>query len=94
MVYWIQPRKFKRGIGVSFYPCANAMERWPHWQLHMEVSYCAFGFGVIIRHDMHALSLPCDSLCLHDLVHTGKATHACLAGLATKIIQRYNNSAP
>ena len=32
-------------------------------------------------------------LCAHNLVHTGKASHTCLAGLATKKIRGYNNSA-
>ena len=48
---------------------------------HMEVSYCTFGFGTIIRRDLRTLSPLHDSQ--HDnlhafviLVHTGKATHS------------------
>ena len=47
------PRKFMRGIGSPFHPCVNTMEGRPCWLSGMEVSYCTFGFCVIIRHDLH-----------------------------------------
>ena len=57
---------FNQGIkkgndGSLFGPCVNAMGRQPYWPSCMEVSYCTFGFGVIIRCDQRTLSLPCDS---------------------------------
>ena len=44
-----------------FDPCVNTMGQRPYWLSCMEVCYCTFGFGVIIRHDLRTLSLPCDS---------------------------------
>ena len=58
------PRNLKRGIGSLFDPCDNAMGWRPYCPSCMEVSYCTFGFGMIIRHDLHILLLPHDSL--HD----------------------------
>ena len=82
----------KRGIGSLFDPCVNAMGWWPYWQSRMEVSYCTFGFGMIIQRDWRTLSLlhdsPHDNLYARVIkVHAGRATHAkqnCLVGLATK----------
>ena len=53
------------------------MEWQPNWPSHMEVSYCAFGFGGIIRRDLRILSLPHDSpcnnlLCMRDQSPLGK----------------------
>ena len=59
----------------------------------MEMSYCTSEFGVVIQRDLRTLSLLCDSprdnlyACMI-YVHMGKATHACLAGSATKKIRR------
>ena len=62
---WVSIKEFKRGMIRSLFdPCSvNAMERQPYWLSPMEASYCTFGFGVIIRHDLLALWLPCDSPC-------------------------------
>ena len=54
-----QPSKFK-GESVSFSPCVNDMERRPYWVSLMEVSYCTFGFGAVIRRDLGTLSLTCN----------------------------------
>ena len=106
--YWISfsinallPRSLKGEPGLFFFdPCVNTMEWRPYCPSRMEVSYCTFRFGAIIRRDLCTLSLPHDSppdnqyACLI-WVHAGKATHASqnyLAGLAMKKIQRYNNS--
>ena len=79
-------RNLKGGIGSLFDPCVNAMKWRPYWPSHMEVSYCTFGFCANILRDLCTISLPRDShhACVIK-VHAGKATHACLAGLATKI---------
>ena len=37
------------------------MGRRPYWPSRMEVSYCTFGFGAIIRRDLRTLSLRRDS---------------------------------
>ena len=71
----------KGGIGSLFDPCVNDMGQRPYCLSRMEVSYCTFGFGAIIRHDQRTLSLPRDSprdnqyACAIS-VQTGKATHA------------------
>ena len=78
------------------------MGRQPYCLSCMEVSYCTFGFSVIIWRGLRTLSLPCDSSRDNQYacaiwVHAGKATHASrnyLAGLATKKSGRYNNSPP
>ena len=60
-----------------------------HIDCQLELSYSAFGFGAIIQRNLLTLSLPHDSwqnnhyACVI-YIHAGKATHACLAGLATK----------
>ena len=51
--------------------------RWrPYCPSCMEVSYCTFGFGSIIWHDLRTLSLPRDSpscpICVRDLSPRGK----------------------
>ena len=81
MCSWLEPRNLKGGMGTLFDPHVNAMGRWPYWMSRMEVSYCTFGFGAIILHDLRTLLLPRDSP--HDnlyecviYVHSGKATHA------------------
>ena len=51
----------------------------------MEVSYCTFRFGAIIRRDLRN-----NHYMFVNLVNEGKATHACLADF----VQRYNNSVP
>ena len=55
------PRNLKGGIRSLFDPCVNAMGRRPYCPSRMEVSYCTFGFGAIIRRDLRTLSLPRDS---------------------------------
>ena len=51
----------------------------------MEVSYCSFGFGEIIRGDLCTLSHDDHfAYVILSLRQTGKATHAWLAGLAMK----------
>ena len=42
-------RNSKRG---HFLTHVNAMEWRPYWPSHMEASYCTFGFGAIIGHDL------------------------------------------
>ena len=54
-------RDFKERIVSLFDPCANAMGWGPYWPSSMEVSYCTFGFGTIIRPDLRTLLLPHDS---------------------------------
>ena len=51
-----KPRKLKRGIWSLFHPCVNTIDRRPFWWSRMEASYCTFGFGAIIWHDLHILS--------------------------------------
>ena len=76
------------------------MGRRPYCLSRMEVSYCTFGFGVIIRHDLRTLSLPRylprDNICVRDLSPCGKG-NSCLTklfgGLRYEKIRRYNNSA-
>ena len=78
------------------------MGRRPYCPSCMEVSYCTFAFGAIIRRDLRTLSLPCDSLRDNQYVcmiwvHTEKATHALtklFGGLSYKKIRRYNNTPP
>ena len=90
------------GFWSLFDPYVNVMERRPYCSSRMEVNYCIFGFGAIIRHDVRTLSLPRDSS-LNDQyacviwVHAGEATHAMVilfGGLSYKKIRRYNNSPP
>ena len=38
-----------------FFSWPNAMGRWLYWPSGMEVCYCTFGFGAIIRHDLRTL---------------------------------------
>ena len=57
----IKARNLKGGIGSRFDPRVNALGQRPYWPSRMEVSYCTFGFGAIIRCDLHTLSLPRDS---------------------------------
>ena len=57
----------KGGIGSLFEPCVNAMGSSHIGLSCMEVSYCTFGFGTIIRCDLRTLSLSCDSP--HDNLH-------------------------
>ena len=56
---------FKEWNLASFWPLC-AMGRQPCWRSHTEVSYCSYGFGVVIRRDLHKVSLPfilaCDNL--------------------------------
>ena len=87
----MQPMSLKGGIGSLF--CVNAMGWRPYCPSRMEVSYCTFGFGTIIRRDLRTLSLlPPDSprdkqyACVIR-IHVGKVTQALqnyLAGLAAK----------
>ena len=79
----VLPKEFKRGNrGLFLTPAGvNAMRRRPYCLSRMEVSYCTFGFGAIIRLDLRTLSLLRDSLHYNQYawlirVHTGKATHA------------------
>ena len=55
------------------------------WSVEVK-SYCTFGCGAIIWCNLRTLLLlrdsPRDKHYACDLVHKGKATHACLAGLA------------
>ena len=68
----------------------------------MEVSYCTFGFGVIIRRNLPTLSLPRDSpgnnlYACGDLSPCRKGNSCSmklLGGLNYEKIQRYNNSPP
>ena len=63
-------KEILRGFGSLFHHCANVMERWSR----MEVSYCTFGFGTIIRRDY-----------AHMIQSTKvKKTQASLADLAMK----------
>ena len=83
------PRNLIGGFWSLFDPCVNAMGWRPYWPSCMEVRYCTFGFSANIRSDLRTLSLPCDLLRDNYYAcviynHAGKATHACLAGLATK----------
>ena len=55
-------RNLKGDIGSLFDPCVNAMGQRPYCPSRMKVSYCTFGFGVIIRCDLLTSSLPHDSL--------------------------------
>ena len=50
----VSTKEFKRGNPVS---CVNAMGRRPYYKSRMEVSHCTFGFGAIIRRDLHTLLL-------------------------------------
>ena len=64
----------------------------------MEVSYCTFGFGAIIRHNLCTLSLLHDSpIYVRDLSPRGKG-NSCLmklfGWLSYQKIRRYNNSPP
>ena len=95
-------RNLKWGIGSLFDSCVNAMGRWSYCPSCMEVSYCTFRFGAIIRPDLRTLSLPCDSprdnlyACMI-WIHAGKATNAYwnyLPGFSYEKIRRYNNSPP
>ena len=82
MVSWIHKRKFKREIRFLF----HVMERRPYWLSHMDMY-------IFIRRD-HWVRSPRIivtewitaryPLCVHDVVYAGKASHACLAGVATK----------
>ena len=80
-------------MGSFFDPCVNALGRRPYCPLHMEVSYCTFGFSTIIQRDLRTLSLPRDSprnnqyACVI-LVHAGKATHAYLTKLFGGLSQK------
>ena len=56
------PRNLKGGIWSLFDPCVNAIGWRPYCPSRMEVSYCTFRFGVIIRRNLRTLSLPRDSL--------------------------------
>ena len=97
-----EARNLKGGIGSLFDPCVNAMGRRPYCSSRMEVGYCTFGFGAIIRRDLRTLSLPHVSprdnqYACAIWVHTGKATHAIttlFGGLSYEKIWRYNNSPP
>ena len=68
------------------------MGRRPYCPSRMEVNYCTFGFGAIIRCDLRTFSLLRDSPCNNQhacviWVHARKATHTqqnYLAGLAMK----------
>ena len=77
----VNARNLKVGIGFLFYSCVNAMGWRSYYLSRMEVSYCTFGFGAIIRCDLPTLSLPRDSprdnqYACEIWVHVGKATHA------------------
>ena len=99
-VWWNQG--ILKGESGLFLPRVNAMGRRPYWPSRIEVSYCTFGFGAIIRRSLRTFSLSrnplCDNLYVCVIkVRARKTTHAqqnCLAALAMKKIQRYNNSPP
>ena len=55
------PRNLKWRIASLFDPCVDAMGRRPYCPSRMEVSYCTFRFGAIIRRNLCTLSLPRDS---------------------------------
>ena len=57
----LKPRTLIGGIGSPFDPRVNTMWGWPYCPLLMEVSYCTFRFGAIIRRNLRTLSLPRDS---------------------------------
>ena len=44
-------------IGVTPLPCVNTMGQRPYYPSRMEMSYCTFGFGAIIRRDLRTLGL-------------------------------------
>ena len=52
--YACDSRKLKGGIGSLFHACVNAMEQLPDCLSHIEMSYCTFRFGEIIRRDLPA----------------------------------------
>ena len=58
----VDKRNLKVGIRSLFDSCVNTIGRRPYWPSHVEVSYCTFGFDMIIRHDQGTSSLPRDSL--------------------------------
>ena len=95
-------RNFKGGSESLFDPCVNAMGWRPYCPSRMEVSYCTFGFGAIIRRDLRTLSLPHDSsrdipICMHDLSPRGKGNShltELFGRLSFEKIRRYNNSPP
>ena len=94
----VVPKEFKRGIRSLFDPCVNAMGRRPYCPSHMEVSYCTFGFGAIIRCNLHTLPLSHDSrICIGDLSPRRKGSShltKLFGGLSYEKILRYNNSPP
>ena len=58
-----ESRNLKGGFGSLFDPNVNAMGRRLYFPSRMEVSYCTFGLGMIIRHDLRTLSLTRGSSC-------------------------------
>ena len=92
-----------KGESGLFLTRVNAMGWRPYCPSRMEVSYCTFRFGVIIRPDLRILSLPWDSLCDNQYacmiwVHAGMTINSRLmklfGGVSYKKIRRYNNSPP
>ena len=86
------PRNLKGEILSLFDPCINALGQWPYCPSRMEVSYCTFGFGAIIRRDLRTLSrwLKCmRELNLHRIGNS-RLTKL-FGGLRYENIRRYNN---
>ena len=97
-ILWL-PKNFKGGIRSLFDPCVNTMGQRPYCSSRMEMSYCTFGFSVIIQCNLCTLSLPRDSPrnIQYDLSYRGKGK-SCLTklfgGLSYEKIRRYSNSPP
>ena len=70
-------------LGLFLTPVFNAMEQQPYWRSCIEMSYCTFGFDVVIRRDLRALLLLLDSV--RDNHYARESVHKGLfLGLATK----------
>ena len=94
-------RNLKGGIGSLFDSCVNAMGWRPYCPSRMEVSYCTFGFGAIIRRDLCTLSLPRDSpraitnmRAWFESTRERQLTLNEISRLSYEKIRRYNNSPP
>ena len=92
------PRNLRGNQSPLFDTYVNVMEQWPYCMSHLEVSYCIFGFGVIIQYDLRTLA-SCDDHHATTIVCTwvsphGKGDSTFLSRLSYEKIWRYNNSSP
>ena len=93
----LRSRNLKGEIRFLFWPCVNTMSWRPYCLSRMEVIYCTFGFGAIIRRDLRTLFLPCDSPRdnLYACVIWGNSRLTKLfGGLSYEKVWKYNKSPP